>query len=134
MSGQAAGVKLPAPVSGPTRLRSLRRGTGQLTSTRLDVRVAGVMLGAIVGLSLFIVLITANRPSLLAPTTHTGFYPHWMSGPLGGLLPGLTQQQHDPALHVHGRGRGDVPRLRVVCGVRRGSPWAGSWRRSCSST
>ena len=48
------------------------------------------MLGAIVALSLFIVLITANRPSLLAPTTHTGFYPHWMSGPLGGLLPGLT--------------------------------------------
>ena len=49
-----------------------------------------MLLGAIVALSLFIVLITANRPSLLAPTTHIGFYPHWMSGPLGGLLPGLT--------------------------------------------
>jgi len=52
--------------------------------------MAGVALGAIVALSLFIVLITANRPSLLAPTTHNGFYPRWMSGPLGGLLPGLT--------------------------------------------
>ncbi len=92
MSGQATGIKLRrgAPFSAPARLRLRRRATGQLTGTRLDVRVAGVMLGAIVALSLFIVLITANRPSLLAPTTHTGFYPHWMSGPLGGLLPGLT--------------------------------------------
>jgi hypothetical protein len=92
MSGQATGVKLRRPMSfsAPARLRSRGRGTGQLAGTRLDVRVAGVMLGAIVALSLFIVLITANRPSLLAPTTHTGFYPHWMSGPLGGLLPGLT--------------------------------------------
>ncbi len=93
MSGEATSIKLrrPAPLSGPRRLRSrLRGGDGQLTRTSLDVRVAGVMLGAIVALSLFIVLITANRPSLLAPTTHTGFYPRWMSGPLGGLLPGLT--------------------------------------------
>ncbi len=93
MSGEATSIKLrrPAPLSAPRRLRSRRRdGDGQLIRTRLDVRVAGVMLGAIVALSLFIVLITANRPSLLAPTTHTGFYPHWMSGPLGGLLPGLT--------------------------------------------
>ena len=52
---------------------------------------------AIVAGSLFIVLIAANRPSLLAPTTHTGFYPHWMAGPRGGLLPGLTRQQDDPA-------------------------------------
>ncbi len=33
----------------------------------------------------------ADRPSLLAPTTHTGFFPHWMAGPLGGLWPGLTR-------------------------------------------
>ena len=59
--------------------------------------VGALALAAIVALSLFIVLITANRPSLLAPTTHTGFFPRWMAGPLGGLLPGLTEQQHDPA-------------------------------------
>ena len=33
----------------------------------------------------------ADRPSLFSATTHTGFFPHWMAGPLGGLLPGLTR-------------------------------------------
>jgi len=54
-------------------------------------RLAGVLaLGAIVALSLFIVVIAADRPSLLSPPTHGGFYPHWMAGPLGGLWPSLT--------------------------------------------
>ena len=47
-------------------------------------------LGAIVTLSLLVVVMAANRPSLLSPTTHIGFFPHWMAGPLGGLWPGLT--------------------------------------------
>jgi hypothetical protein len=47
-------------------------------------------LASIVALSLFVVLIAANRPSILTPTTHTGFFPRWMAGPLGGLLPGFT--------------------------------------------
>lgn len=47
-------------------------------------------LWAIVALSLFVVVIAADRPSLLAPPTHGGFYPHWMAGPLGGLWPSLT--------------------------------------------
>jgi hypothetical protein len=47
-------------------------------------------LASIVALSLFVVLIAANRPSILAPTTHTGYFPRWMAGPLGGLLPGFT--------------------------------------------
>jgi hypothetical protein len=56
---------------------------------------AGVLAGAcalslIVALSLFVVLMAANRPSLLTPTSDTGYFPHWMAGPLGGLLPGLT--------------------------------------------
>ena len=38
---------------------------------------------------LFVVVLAANRPSILSPTTHSNFYPHWMAGPLGGLLPGL---------------------------------------------
>ncbi len=37
-----------------------------------------------------LVLIAANRPSILAPTTHSGYYPRWMAGPLGGLLQGFT--------------------------------------------
>ncbi len=75
---------------GPTRLalasdalaRSRRRGQGAL--------VGALALAAIVALSLFVVLMAANRPSMLSPTTHTGFFPHWMAGPLGGLLAGFT--------------------------------------------
>jgi hypothetical protein len=40
--------------------------------------------------SVLIVVVSADRPSLLAPTTHASFFPHWMAGPLGGLWPGLT--------------------------------------------
>ena len=73
-----------------------------------EVRVGGGELVAIVALSLFLVLITANRPSGLAPTTHTGFYPHWMAGPLGGLWPGLTSNGTTLRWHVHDRADGDV--------------------------
>jgi hypothetical protein len=38
-----------------------------------------------------VVACAADRPSLLSATTHTGFFPHWMAGPLGGLVPGLTR-------------------------------------------
>jgi alpha-1,6-mannosyltransferase len=51
---------------------------------------AAVALAAIVLLSLFVVVMAADRPSLLSPTTHDNFYPRWMAGPLGGLWPGLT--------------------------------------------
>jgi hypothetical protein len=37
------------------------------------------------------VLVAANRPSLFSATTHAGYFPHWMAGPLGGLLGGLTR-------------------------------------------
>ncbi len=49
-----------------------------------------VSLAAIVGLCLFVVVMAADRPSVLSPTTHGFFYPHWMAGPLGGLWPGLS--------------------------------------------
>ena len=45
----------------------------------------------IVVCSAFVVVIAANRPSILSATTHANFFPHWMAGPLGGLLPGLTR-------------------------------------------
>lgn len=45
----------------------------------------------IVACSAFVVLMAANRPSILSATTHANFFPHWMAGPLGGLLPGLTR-------------------------------------------
>ncbi len=69
------------------RLRPNGRADIRAASGRLLVAIA---LGAIVGLSLFVVVMAANRPSLLSPTTHNNFYPHWMAGPLGGLWPGLT--------------------------------------------
>jgi hypothetical protein len=45
----------------------------------------------LVACSLLFVVIAANRPSLFAATTHAGFFPGWMAGPLGGLWPGLTR-------------------------------------------
>ncbi|MGO9489061.1 MAG: hypothetical protein ACLQBB_08570 [Solirubrobacteraceae bacterium] len=53
-------------------------------------RGAVFALGAIVALSLFVVVIAADRPSVLAPASHDEFFPRWMAGPLGGLWPGLT--------------------------------------------
>ncbi len=54
------------------------------------MRAGALALAAIVALSLFVVLMAANRPSVLTPTTHIGYFPRWMAGPLGGLLPGFT--------------------------------------------
>lgn len=48
-------------------------------------------LAVIVLLSLLVVVMAADRPSLLSATTHSNFLPGWMAGPLGGLWPGLTR-------------------------------------------
>ena len=83
--GAPAGERPSGPwrwrVAGPVRERAGAR-EGVLQGT--------LALASIVALSLFVVLIAANRPSILAPTTHTGYFPRWMAGPLGGLLPGFT--------------------------------------------
>src|SRR4051794_5871816 len=70
------------------RLRRHRAGTA--TGARAGVGAGAIAMGALVGLSLVVVLMAANRPSLLSPTTHANYYPRWMAGPLGGLLPWLT--------------------------------------------
>ena len=36
-------------------------------------------------------IVAADRPSLFAAPSRTGFYPGWMAGPLGGLWPGLPR-------------------------------------------
>jgi len=51
---------------------------------------AGALVVLVAG-SLLFVVIAANRPSLFAATSHAGFFPGWMAGPLGGLWPGLTR-------------------------------------------
>src|ERR1700722_15083301 len=66
------------------------RRTRELAGAEEGVLTGALALAAIVVLSLFVVLIAANRPSILTPTTHGGYFPHWMAGPLGGLLPGFT--------------------------------------------
>jgi hypothetical protein len=67
-----------------------RGATGELTGAREGALGGALALMSIAVLSLFLVLVAANRPSILSPTTHTGYFPRWMAGPLGGLLPGFT--------------------------------------------
>ena len=60
-----------------------------LRARRRALVVAGALL-VLVACSLLFVVIAADRPSLFAATSHAGFFPGWMAGPLGGLWPGLT--------------------------------------------
>jgi hypothetical protein len=84
---------------GGTPTSERRAGLGGRPSARRVRALAGadagvlagaLALSAIVALSLFVVLMAANRPSLLTPTSHVSYFPRWMAGPLGGLLPGFT--------------------------------------------
>jgi hypothetical protein len=56
-----------------------------------DAKLGALALVAIVACSAFVLVAAADRPSLLSATTHGGFFPRWMAGPLGGLWPGLTR-------------------------------------------
>lgn len=58
---------------------------------RRETRAAATALMLLIAGSLFLVVVAANRPSLFSATTHTGFFPGWMAGPLGGLLPWMTR-------------------------------------------
>ena len=68
--------------------------------------------------SVLVVLISANRPSLLTPTSHANYFPHWMAGPLGGLLPSLTRQLDDAEVPVLRCDRADVRQLRAGAALR----------------
>lgn len=52
-----------------------------------------IALAVIVGCSLLLVIIAADRPSIVASSTRADFFPGWMAGPLGGLWPGLTRSE-----------------------------------------
>jgi hypothetical protein len=56
-----------------------------------EARIGAGALVVLVVCSLLFVLVAADRPSLFAATSHAGFFPGWMAGPLGGLWPGLTR-------------------------------------------
>jgi hypothetical protein len=75
---------------GDSRRWRLGRRAGVVARAGIETRVAALALALVVAGSLLLVVVSANRPSLLSPTTHANFFPHWMAGPLGGLWPGLT--------------------------------------------
>ena len=75
---------------GDSRRSWWRRRAGTEARARTQTRVGAAALLFLLAGSAFIVVISADRPSLLAPTTHANFFPGWMAGPLGGLWPGLT--------------------------------------------
>ncbi|HEY7952149.1 MAG TPA: hypothetical protein VID70_04125, partial [Solirubrobacteraceae bacterium] len=73
------------------RLPSERAGA-DARSHRLAV-LGLASLGGIVCLCTLIVVVAADRPSLLSATSHARFFPGWMAGPLGGLWPQLTRDE-----------------------------------------
>jgi hypothetical protein len=56
-----------------------------------DAQLGVLALVVVVACSALVLIAAADRPSLLSATTHGGYFPHWMAGPLGGLWPGLTR-------------------------------------------
>ncbi len=93
MSSDASTLPLrDGQVGGPTaRGRLLRGRVGALAGAEARAWIGAACLATIVACSALVVLVAANRPSVLSATSHTGYFPHWMAGPLGGLLPGLTR-------------------------------------------
>jgi hypothetical protein len=94
MPGDATTLPLSETLIGGEKAGSgrgiLKRRAGALVDASTSVRAGALAMGVIVVLSLLVVVMAANRPSLLSPTTHNDYFPHWMAGPLGGLLPELT--------------------------------------------
>jgi hypothetical protein len=50
-------------------------------------------LAVILSCSLLLVIIAADRPSIVSSSTRADFFPGWMAGPLGGLWPSLTRSE-----------------------------------------
>jgi len=78
---------LDGPQGGPGG--TLRARAGALARAPTAVWLGALALGAIVLLSLLLIVMAADRPSGLAPTSHANYFPGWMAGPLGGLWPGM---------------------------------------------
>ncbi len=93
MSSDASTLPLrDAPAGSPSARRwPLHGRTAVATRAEGWAWVGAACLTAIVLCSALVVLVAANRPSILSATTHANYFPHWMAGPLGGLLPGFTR-------------------------------------------
>jgi Glycosyltransferase family 87 len=79
-------LELPTPA---TRIPAWAAGLPRISAACLGY----LSLAAIVATSLVVVMAAAERHSFLSPPSRAGF-PGWMSGPLAGLLPGLTHHGH----------------------------------------
>jgi hypothetical protein len=95
MSGDARTLPLRrAPVRdrwvGARRRRAIGRAQAA-ERTGAGALVCALALAAILLCSVFLVVVVADRPSGLSPISHNNFFPRWMAGPLGGLVPGLTR-------------------------------------------
>jgi hypothetical protein len=95
MSGDASTLPFRhTPLGGarPPRVRRLlARPVDALARTSIQVRIGALALIVMLACSALVVAMAADRPSILSPTTHGGFFPRWMAGPLGGAWPGLTR-------------------------------------------
>ena len=92
MSTDASTLPLRQRVLAPVRVRRIvgvrSRERSGARSNPWPGRVALVTIACACAL---IVVMAADRPSLLVATSHSNFFPRWMAGPLGGLVPGLTR-------------------------------------------
>jgi hypothetical protein len=84
-------LELPALAGRPDRARRV----GAWAGSRRETRIGALALGLIVVGTALVVVVAANRPSFLSAPSHYGFFPGWLAGPLGGLLPWFTR---DPAV------------------------------------
>jgi hypothetical protein len=92
MSSDASTLPLrDTQVGGPAVKRGLRHRVGTLARAGEATWPGAVCLVVIVLCSVLVVLMAANRPSVLSATSHANYFPHWMTGPLGGLLPWMTR-------------------------------------------
>ncbi len=93
MSSDASTFPLrDVPVASPRPKRRILPGrTKAFAASGERAWVGAACLLAIVAASALVVVMAADRPSILSATTHSNYFPHWMAGPLGGLLPGLTR-------------------------------------------
>src|ERR1700733_12903453 len=64
---------------------------GARARTRRETAIGASVLIWIGMCVLLIVLAAADRPSFLSSSSHYGFFPHWLAGPLGGLWPWFTR-------------------------------------------
>jgi len=86
--GDATTLPIRDTPAASIRARLWKRG--ERADTDAATTAGKLAFGVIVLFSLLLVVMAANRPSLLSPTSHIGFFPRWMAGPLGGLWQGLT--------------------------------------------